>query len=995
MSNAQEYLAKVVPWPQDGDPPAYINIHWSTTSLNRKGKPFWSGRAVRSVKDADSTIKWALGLDDVKDIYVCMSSQRVATEKVSKAGNKYLLPFRAQDNVVALKSFFVDLDAKGKAKGSYDTLEEAFTALAAFIQAIGLPGPNVVVKTGGGLHVYWTVERALTLSEWQPLSHALAAALKAHGVLCDTGCTIDSARVLRIPDTYNCKLDVRRPVILAGGRTGGDYLLARFAGPLAPYIGMVPTPAAAAPPAWAALFPPKTPITDDDKLSSGIQSESAPIPIDDVAAECPFVHEAVTSGGKDFDNPLWNLTTLIATFTEDGRGNAHDMACGHATYSKDETDDLYDRKERDRKSKGVGWPACRTIQASGYAGCQACPHLVANRSPLYFAATQPQAPSPASSATANGHTSTQGLSGVNDLPGGYSRLPSGVVCQIITDAQGKQSLSPITGYPFMAGAFLTNVDGKAHLNFHSKTKNGGNTLISLPTEIITTRELSKVLGGQRILLHDEEAKNVRRFLVSWIQVLQMMKDRNIDSAPYGWVENGKGSIEGFVFGGTMWMPNGDRIASMPDVVLARRYTPTGTIDPWKDAAKLITSQQRPALDAIIASAFAAPLIRFCYEPGILMSTYSTRSGVGKTSTMKIAQAVWGSPMKAMQGLDDTLNGVIKKIGQLQNIPLYWDELKTEEQAKRFTKLVFSLTHQKEKDRLTRTAAMLESGSWQTLLVSASNDSIMDYVVRDTKQTAAGIYRVFEYEVPAALNGFGQIDQADASRIVGKLNNNYGCVGLEYARYLGSNHAFIEKDVEDFYKSVGNEVDSINEERFWRVILATLLKGAEYANHLGFTQINYEALKAFLFGVVIKLRAEKDSHPVDMEQSVNISNVLAQFFHSMHRNNTLRTNRVHTLRGKPPTGSIVIKTIQPDRLDAIRVHVGEDDKIVRISETFFREWLSHNRYSAAMILKAMGEEYGATSVKGRMGSGTDRVGAIEKLVHLELAKNPDINFIDEA
>ena len=41
--------------------------------------------------------------------------------------------------------------------------------------------------------------RALTREEWQPLANALAQAAKQHGLKCDTQCTIDSARVLRVP----------------------------------------------------------------------------------------------------------------------------------------------------------------------------------------------------------------------------------------------------------------------------------------------------------------------------------------------------------------------------------------------------------------------------------------------------------------------------------------------------------------------------------------------------------------------------------------------------------------------------------------------------------------------------------------------------------------------------------------------------------------------------------------------------------------------------
>ena len=79
-----------------------------------------------------------------------------------RAGNPYILPIRSQANAVAFKSLFMDLDAKGKSKDSYDTLEEALAAFTNFIGVVGLPKPNVIVKTGGGFHVYWTFDRALT-----------------------------------------------------------------------------------------------------------------------------------------------------------------------------------------------------------------------------------------------------------------------------------------------------------------------------------------------------------------------------------------------------------------------------------------------------------------------------------------------------------------------------------------------------------------------------------------------------------------------------------------------------------------------------------------------------------------------------------------------------------------------------------------------------------------------------------------------------------------
>jgi hypothetical protein len=534
------------------------------------------------------------------------------------------------------------------------------------------------------------------------------------------------------------------------------------------------------------------------------------------------------------------------------------------------------------------------------------------------------------------------------------------------------------------------------LNFSTITESGKTTQIMVPTGDLSSKEsMRRCLLKQGVALKEYESKGVMEFFMSWIEKLQKTKDMIVSASPYGWSVDHKSNVEGFVFGGDLWMPSGNRAACSPDPVLARRYKPTGGISPWVAAAKLITDQKRPALDAIVASAFAAPLIRFCHEPGVLMSTYSTKSGIGKTSALKVAQSVWGHPIRAMQGLDDTNNFVIGKIGQIQSLPMYWDELKTEEDTKRFVKLVFALTRQKEKDRMNQNATMRESGMWQTLLVSASNDSIMNFVVQQTKQTAAGVYRLFEYEVPPAQNNIGQIDQADASRILGRLDDNYGHVGLEYAKYLGSNHPTIEKDIEAFYKSVGSEIKALNEERYWRVMLATLLKGAEYANKLNFTNIDCVALKKFLFEVVGSLREEKDSQPVDLGNAVNVSNVLAQFLNSMRSRHTLRTNIIHTARGKPPKGSIAVKTIQPERLDAIRVHIGEDDKMLRISKTYFYDWLLDNGYSPAAIMKAMATEFGSAMIQARMCSGTEYVGSVEYVLEMDLAKSPHINFIDEA
>jgi hypothetical protein len=986
MQHAQEYLAKVLPWPQEGEPPAYVNIHWTLTKLNsHTGKPIWTGRACRSPQEAANTVKWALSGKDTKDIYVCMSSQYECLEKTSARGAKYLAPIRSQENVAALKSLFLDLDAKGEDKNSYASVPDAAAALAKFLVDTSLPKPSAIVTSGGGLHVYWVLDRALTKDEWQPLAYALAEATKVHGLKCDTGCTIDSARILRVPGTLNRKLDIPRPVALAGGRTGDSYSVDRLDRALAPFKVAIPA-------AEVSVLPRRPAIKGDSELSAGIdRGASAPVDLPSVATQCGFILDAMTTNGANNANPLWNLTTLISTFALNGRNEAHRMASGHVGYTVGSTDELFDRKEKERAAKGLGWPSCRTISGSGAPQCQGCPHFGAGKSPLNLA-TRPQA----ALVVAPLVPASGGVGGVagpiGDLPMGYKRLPTGVIARLLTEADGTTTEDVICTYPITNP--MIQPSPIYTLMFDTVNEVGRTNRIMIPQKEAATMDgLKRLLWGQGMPISDNDAKKVKDFIMSWVSHLQKNKSHVISSAPFGWSTHG-GKPEGFIFGGAVHTPTGERTSAVPDAVIERQYRPEGKIEPWIAAANMITSQGRPPLDAILASAFGAPLLKFTHVPGILLSTYSTESGIGKTTTMRIAQAVWGNPKTAMQGMSDTHNSVMQKIGQVRVLPIYWDELKTEEDTKRFVKVVFDLTGGREKSRSQQNGQLREAGQWQTMLVSASNDSITDVVVGQTKQTLAGYYRVFEYPVPSGKGGKGQINSSDAAVIDGRLDENYGQVGLAYAKFLGKNIATIEREVEAFDKALGLELKLENEERFWRVMLTSLLMGAKYANDLKFTAIDIPALKAFLVSVIVSMRSTMVSQPVDMEKPDNVSNVLAQFMNQMRARHTLRTNKIHRTAGKPAKDAIRVVG-DASRLETLYVHVGLEDKMLRMSSTFLGTWLSENGYSKHLFNKSLEKTFGATTFRARIGSGTNYCGIQEYLTEINLANSPHANFIDEA
>jgi hypothetical protein len=212
----REFLARVLPWPEHAEAPGYCNIHW-TFVPDDGGDRRWAGKPFRSPTDAASFVEWLLPNPSTRDIYFCLSRQ---SERKPRKKPRSFAAVRNQRNALLLKSLWIDLDVKAPPNG-YPNIEEAWEALKTFYHAIGLPQPSALVRSGGGLHCYWASKTPLTPDQWRPLAAGLKNAAVKHGLRCDAGCTVDAARILRVPGTWNCKSEPRRAVQLLW--LGNDY----------------------------------------------------------------------------------------------------------------------------------------------------------------------------------------------------------------------------------------------------------------------------------------------------------------------------------------------------------------------------------------------------------------------------------------------------------------------------------------------------------------------------------------------------------------------------------------------------------------------------------------------------------------------------------------------------------------------------------------------------------------------------------------------------
>jgi hypothetical protein len=421
------FMGAVVPWPASASDPGWINLVNGYVSRKVPGGrvngkyPIGHGSPYKDLGRFVADVARNNNKPRVKDQFFCLSLQQ-DTGPTTQSG--FVQGARSASAALAVKAIWIDVDV-GK-DGAYQTVEEALAAAIRFQETSGLPPYSAIVGSGGGIHLYWISDKALTPNEWRSYAEGLRALAFQHDLKCDLSVTTDIARILRLPGTFNHKTATLRPAQL-------------FNLPLAMYdfptqLNLLPTLALAKSttdhaarkptdnifaegmsfanfgkpdPAFASL-------KGEPDLNAGITTDKPLVDPNPVLEQCGFYREARDNGGRNYANFLWHLSILGTTFMEKGEEIAHLISNQHDEYSTDETTAEYDRCVVDRAEKGIGWPSCDTIAKAGCKSCATCPLLGKVKSPLSIrpivTATVNDPGSPSGSTTQSNWTGRPGIS---------------------------------------------------------------------------------------------------------------------------------------------------------------------------------------------------------------------------------------------------------------------------------------------------------------------------------------------------------------------------------------------------------------------------------------------------------------------------------------------------------------------------------------------------------------------------------------------------------
>lgn len=896
--------------------------------------------------DAASFLKWIS--DQGSDAYFAVSSFAEAIANgTDKRGKLQFKGSRVRENAQNVRAFWVDIDVKreGDKKGSnvYAGRREAIAWVLAFVAATGMPRPNLWVNSGYGYHIYWVLEDALTIAEWQPYATALASAIKEHGFKCEAGLTSDAARILRPPGTTNQKGGLKAPVVALDKQSTGDYPNQLVLQALQPFLGQVPASST------VVAFPTGSPLAGgapatafagvNQNMAAAAQANmptSRHHSFEVVAQRCLQVSQSLAVGGAGDPYQLWYLGFLtLAHYCVDGPAKAHDISKGDPRYTPQATDAMMARIVTEQQRKDRGPPRCTSFDAWRGGICAGCPHQGKILGPWNLGADD------------------------GDLPDGYRRA-FGKLQKLTKQGENIVYHDVLAGDVYAPFLDVRPRGGYALSFTHEFAGSKFPIRVDMPDLPSDSGALYQFFALQSLTVEHSRAATFRDFLVSFQQKLRDQRAERIETIPpFGYAVNAGGKHAGVAVAGTLYRADGTQTqAPGGDLKLITAYTPHGSLDKWKHAATVVT-KDRVDLQLIVAANFGAPLMRFTGEKAMILNLWSRDSGLGKSSAMQIGQSIWSEP-GVMNSLDDTPNAVNEKLAQTRFMPGNWDELRVKKDAMgAMVDTVFSFTQGKEKSRMGADTKLRDVRSWRTLIIVCGNTSLLSYVLATGEANDAGAVRILSYRMdhPRCPH------DPSIARIVQDVEHNYGHAGRVFAQYVAENYEAVDALVVRVGALLGAALSPDGSERLFIAGMSAIIAGAALARKLGLVDFDVNGITETLKATFLEARKGRSKMIVN-NGAMDCEQILSMFV-SDYLDSKIFTNRF-ARRG--PVGDFECVWV-PKSLRKVEIQVSQIDKMMRINRATFNDWCRRKGYAPDEVLENFRRTLGATEAKRTIGQGT--------------------------
>ena len=678
-------------------------------------------------------------------------------------------------NALQAKAYWMDVDV-GEGK-PYATADEAVQACDEFCARAGLPLP-AVVRSGGGIHTYWLLNRPLTADAWRGAAQRLKLLADNYGFHADPSRTADIASILRPPGTKNYKLSEARSVEIEEGDGWEPVDTVAFLEAIlkAPVAGMQP-----------AHPSPNHPETQQTGLTNS---------------------SLLTGISKAFDS-----TKGVA---RGARGSTQLKYAGELVAKG--------YPEREVLKRCLEWNTlCTPPQEDKEV-------LRIVRSALSMhAAKHPLPP-------------TLQVWEKPPLPRNYFWGPQNQLMVEVEaptdDGETRLERRVIAPYPVHLAAILRYEHGDRRNSYLFRQYNpvDGWHEFCMESEQFNTQNWYAAWFKNGGSIHT----GMEKYFRTCVRETEIML-RPILEVPrysqFGWKEDNKGFLVGdtlFRAGQPVRAHGTDRLTPMMHSMALPKE---GSLEEWTAAADKFFAPGMEAHAFALLTSFAAPLMKFCAglsDGGSILSLVSAESGQGKTPTAEAIASVWGTMDAVRVTGTDTANSRLEGLVRRCNLPQVQEETLVGD-PKMVAEQIKAFTTGSDKARLNRDGSskgIIEH--FQSIVVHIGNSSLFDTVKLVDGPAAR---RIFELDMrrpenPAVFSNLGGITRemmrcrAFAGRRYAQILTDPRIVEYLLEHLTGKS----EERAGSVIMKYRHLTESSAEHRFLIWLLSTINVGGILANH---------------------------------------------------------------------------------------------------------------------------------------------------------------------
>ena len=649
----------------------------------------------------------------------------------------------------------------------------------------------------------------------------------------------------------------------------------------------------------------------------------------------------------DIPEPQWYACLGVLSRCADGEAKAHEWSArNYPGYDRDEVSERYARS-----LALTGATTCAKFEGINPEGCAGCPFRGRINSPI----SVPHDPldvrvttrTPFAGSHLNGeksaHAPDPSIGGIVlpelKKPFGWSET-GGLVIES-ENPKGEKVHLTVSDFPVYLDTVQTGELDPTRFSYKlcRYLPQEGWCDIQIDAKLMFGAAGAAELAERGVVLH--EHKHFLNYVRMAVTEFHEDEETHIRYDQFGW----KNDETSFLYGDRLYTAAGPVQAIGAKEVMTRSQwigpRKNGSLHAWTDAADSLFAADMEAYSAIVLASFAAPLMRFQSrdEGGAILHLFTAGSGQGKTTALTGAWSVWGTKEGLSLTNDDTRVSKPIAIGTLSNLPVIYDELRNKDPDV-IRALVMMFTEGRDRMRgMVDGTIRHTKGTWQTIMLSAANSSLIDQLQTDGVDAPA--FRVLEVSSTLPKT----IDKTKGDRLCRIMNENAGHAGDAYMRYLTQPEvlSWARDALEQWTQEIWGYTKLDPAHRFRVRAVGAIAVASAIVKKLDILHFNTDRILEWLTN---GLRSNLNAGTVSMFPGGNAETATATFggFINSHIGELL----VVADRFKPKSHATVLR--YPNNRISLRYEIATNR--VFIAESSFREWASEKGLSPRHVLEAL-------------------------------------------